>query len=53
MGDITEGEVLTAINKLKTGKSPGTDGLNAAFYKKFEGHLTPLLTQCFNKAFIT
>ena len=33
-GDITEGEVLAVINKLKIGKSPGMDGLNAAFYKK-------------------
>ena len=52
-GDITEGEVLAAINKLKIDKSPGTDGLNAAFYKKFAECLAPLLVQCFNKSFIT
>ena len=52
-GLISEAEVLTAIAKLKAGKSPGTDGLTAAFYKKFAEHLVPLLTNCFNKAFIT
>ncbi len=50
---ISEAEVLTAIAKLKVGKSPGTDGLTAAFYKKFAAHLVPLLANCFNKAFIT
>ena len=52
-GDITEGEVLAVINKLKIGKSLGMDGLNAAFYKKFAEHLAPLLVKCFNKSFIT
>ncbi len=44
---------MTAIAKLKTSKSPGTDGLTAAFYKNFAELLVPLLANCLNKAFIT
>ncbi len=52
-GDITEQEVHKAIEKLKIGKSPGTDGLTASFYKKFATFLVPHLVCCYNKAFIT
>ena len=51
--EVIEQEVLNAIGKLKTGKSPGTDGLTAAFYKKFAASLAPRLVSYFNKAFIT
>ncbi len=51
--EVTEQEVLNAIGKLKIGKTPGTDGLTAAFYKKFATSLVPQLVSCFNKAFIT
>ena len=30
--DITEGEIVKAIMRLKPGKSPGSDGITAAFY---------------------
>ncbi len=52
-GEISEQEILNAIAKLKTGKSPGTDGLTAAFYKKFATLLALCLAKCFNQALIT
>ena len=51
-GEISKQEILNAIAKLKTGKSPGTDGLTAAFYKKFATLLAPRLAKCFNQALI-
>ena len=51
--EITEQEVMSAIGKLKVGKSPGTDGLTAAFYKKFATDLALRLVKCFNKALLT
>lgn len=33
--DITETEILNSLKQLKNGKSPGTDGLTAEFYKFF------------------
>ena len=49
-GPITEQEVLCVIAKLRQGKSPGSDGLMAAFYKKFDCLLTPFLVAAFNSA---
>lgn len=48
---ITLGEVETAIGNLKGGKSPGPDGLGAAFYKRFSNVLAPFLYRVFTEAF--
>ena len=45
---ITESEVLRAIRALKTGKSPGIDGLSIQFIKSSALHLVPPLTDLFN-----
>ena len=45
---ITESEVLRAIRVLKTGKSPGIDGLSIQFIKISAQHLVPFLTDLFN-----
>ena len=47
---ITESEVLRAITcrALKTGKSPGVDGLSIQFIKSSALHLVPPLTDLFN-----
>ena len=34
-GVITENECLLALNEFKNGKSPGSDGFPAEFYKSF------------------
>ena len=34
-GLLTEKECLEALNSMESGKSPGTDGLPAQFYKVF------------------
>ena len=47
---IIEQEVLGTIAKLRLGKSPGSDGLTAAFYKKFDHLLTPFLVAAFNSS---
>lgn len=48
---ITLGEVERAIGNLKGGKSPGPDGLGAAFYKRFASILAPFLYKVFTEAF--
>ena len=45
---ITESEVLRAIRTLKTGKSPGIDGLSIQFIKTSSQHLVPYLVELFN-----
>ena len=50
-GEITSDKVMMVINKLKPGKAPGSNGLTAAFYKKFTGELSVILTWVFNDAF--
>lgn len=47
---ISVSEVERAIDKLNCGKSPGPDGLSAAFYKKFKHGLSPILAYLFNEA---
>lgn len=50
---ITVKEIEDAIDSLNNGKSPGPDGLGAAFYKAFKTQFAPLLCnvveQSFNK----
>ena len=42
---ITVNDIKDSINKLKPNKAPGTDGLTAAYYKKFSNELAPF---CFS-----
>lgn len=50
-GPITYEEIKTAIEDLNPGKSPGPDGLSAAFYKALKHTLAPVLVDVFNEAF--
>ncbi|KAJ0009052.1 hypothetical protein NQD34_016467 [Periophthalmus magnuspinnatus] len=45
---ITIKEVNLAITKLKSGKSPGSDGYTGEWYKCLRANLTPLLLRTFN-----
>lgn len=47
---ISHDEVKTAIEDLNPGKSPGPDGLSAAFYKENKHLLVPILANMFNMA---
>ncbi len=51
IGPITYKEVEAAIKKLCPGKSPGSDGLTASFYKHFAELLSPVLEVVFNRIF--
>ena len=48
---ISENEVLVAIKNLKTGKSPGIDGLISQFFKSCPEQICPYLTTLFNSYF--
>lgn len=48
---ITAEDVLFAIEALNPGKSPGPDGLSAAFYKALKHELSIVLAKVFNEAF--
>ncbi len=50
---ITANEMLIEINKLKLGKSPGLDGLNAKLLKSVAEYIAPVLTHIFNLCFET
>ncbi|KAJ1123901.1 hypothetical protein NDU88_002368 [Pleurodeles waltl] len=45
---ITVEEVISAISRLKAGKSPGPDGFMTLFYKTFCPELVPPLARLFN-----
>jgi len=51
--DITEAEVLHAINKLKVGKSPGPDMILSQFVKSSKDITVPIMTIMFNHIFNT
>ena len=46
--EITTAELTGAISRLKTNKTPGSDGFVSEWYKTFLPELTPLLLRCFN-----
>ena len=48
-GEFTEDELLTALNGLQTGKSPGSDGLPTEFYLAFWEDLGGVLTRVLNE----
>lgn len=50
-GPITLDEVKAAIDSLKTGKTPGPDGLGSEFYKKFKEQLSPVLLKSFHESY--
>ena len=52
-GLVTENECLTALREFKNGKSPGTDGLPAEFYRRFWSELGTDMCASFNYAFST
>ncbi len=49
--DITESDILKSLKLLKNGKSPGTDGLPAEFYKFFWLDIKSFLTNSIKYAF--
>ena len=49
--EITSGEIQASIKSLHLGKSPGCDGLTAAFYKHFARQLIELLVAVMNDCF--
>jgi len=50
---ITREEVRTIIMSLKSGKSPGSDGFPAEYYKKFVDELTPVLTDVYSEVLVS
>ena len=50
-GKVTQVECLKALNEFKNEKSPGTDGLQAEFYKHFWKELHTDMLQCFDYAY--
>ena len=54
--EISEAEILDAINSLRKSKSPGSDGLTAEFYMHFKDYLVPnlkiLFDECFRRKFL-
>lgn len=50
---ISREEAITALHSLKSGKSPGPDGLACEFYKEFEYVLLDPLLAMLNHSFLT
>lgn len=48
---ITLEEIEKAIDDLPSGKAPGPDGLNAAFYKTFKGYVSQFLLNVITEAY--
>lgn len=48
---ITYEEINKVISSLKSGKSPGADGLSNEFYKCLKAKLIPYLLKMYNKAY--
>jgi hypothetical protein len=49
--DLTVEEINAALDTMSNNKSPGPDGLTAAFYKQFREILAPILLAAFKEAF--
>ncbi len=49
--DITEEEITEAIDNLTAGRTPGPDGLNVDFYKKFKRKLARPILDMFKESF--
>ena len=49
-GALTENELLKSIKAFKNGKTPGTDGLTAEFYKFFWADIKRYLLDSINFA---
>ena len=52
-GLLTEKECLEALETMESGKSPGTDGLPAEFYKVFWKDVSPFLIHLKGKLALT
>ena len=50
--EFTENEVKLAIQHMKNGKTPGSDGLPVEFYKFFWGDIRPYLINSFKESFV-
>ena len=50
-GLLTEKECLGAVKAMESGKSPGTDGLPAEFYKVFRKDVSPFLISSLNRSY--
>ena len=50
-GLLTEKECLEAVKSMELGKSPGTDGLPAEFYKVFWKDISPYLISSLNRSY--
>lgn len=49
---ISRQEIEDAIDELNSGKSPGPDGLNAAFYKMFKSEVATLLHRVYADSYV-
>jgi hypothetical protein len=50
-GLLTEKECLGAVKAMESGKSPGTDGPPAEFYKVFRKDVSPFLISSLNRSY--
>ncbi|ESO91876.1 hypothetical protein LOTGIDRAFT_88868, partial [Lottia gigantea] len=48
---ITQSEVIKCVQKMKSGTSPGPDGIVTDFYKACSDIFAPSLTKIFNTIF--
>ena len=50
-GALSQSEVPSVLNQMKTGSAPGSDGITADFLKVFWSHVGKLITASFTSAF--
>ena len=51
--DFSIKEIVSAIDAMQSGKSPGPDGFSTEFFKKFSDQLSPLLLLVFEESLAT